>query len=245
MKLTVLGMQGPFPSEGGATSGYLLQTGGKNILIDCGTGVLSELVRYLRPEQLDAVILSHLHYDHMSDMLPMQYALQFAGRGTPIPVYCPEKPTYVRKTLEHTYYTLRDVEDFQLGNSSFSFLPAVHPVPGFSVRIEEHMGTDANATGNVLVYTGDTNWHEMLAPFAHDCDLLLADAAFLKKDWTIEKPHMSAAHCAELAVACKAQKLILTHLRPYIPSEEILKEAREGFENCVLAEKGMTVTIGE
>ena len=35
MKLTVLGKYGPFPKSNGATSSYLLQVGGKNILIDC------------------------------------------------------------------------------------------------------------------------------------------------------------------------------------------------------------------
>ena len=92
MKLTILGNNGPYPAPGGACSGYLLSSdsGDTRILIDCGTGVLCRLMDECPPEALDAVVLSHLHFDHMSDMLPMQYALQFSRRATALPVLEPE-----------------------------------------------------------------------------------------------------------------------------------------------------------
>ena len=89
MILKILGNNGPYPAPGGACSGYLLSSdsGNTRILIDCGTGVLNRLLGECSLDALDAVILSHLHYDHMSDMLPMQYALQFNPRPRPLPVY--------------------------------------------------------------------------------------------------------------------------------------------------------------
>ena len=79
MKLTVLGCNGPYPEPDGACSGYLLESGETRVLIDCGTGTLARLTAIMPPEKLDAVILSHLHYDHMSDMLPLIYKLQGAA----------------------------------------------------------------------------------------------------------------------------------------------------------------------
>ena len=70
MKLTILGNNGPYPASNAACSGYLLESdsGKTHVLIDCGTGVLAQLVgRSLLPS-LDAVLLSHLHFDHMSEM---------------------------------------------------------------------------------------------------------------------------------------------------------------------------------
>ena len=61
MFLTVLGRHGPYPRPGGACSGYLLEDGETRVLIDCGSGVLSRLLEIMRPEQLDAIVLSHLH----------------------------------------------------------------------------------------------------------------------------------------------------------------------------------------
>ena len=101
MKLTILGNNGPYPCAGGACSGYLLSSdsGRTKLLIDCGTGTLANLSKHLAWDALDAVILSHLHFDHMSDMLPMQYALQFHSRAEALPVYAPLTPAPVRALL--------------------------------------------------------------------------------------------------------------------------------------------------
>ena len=117
MKLTILGCNGPYPAAGGACSGYLLESdsGDTCILIDCGTGALANLMASGALDRLDAVVLSHLHYDHMSDMLPMQYALQFDPRPTPLPVYAPEAPEAVRALLECPCYDLWPAEDFTVG----------------------------------------------------------------------------------------------------------------------------------
>ena len=80
MDIHVLGCHGPFPGANGATSGYLLVSGGHRLLIDCGAGVLGKLAAKMDPAALDGVLLSHLHYDHMSDALVLQYQLQAAGK---------------------------------------------------------------------------------------------------------------------------------------------------------------------
>ena len=102
-----------------------------------------------RPETLDAVVLSHLHFDHMSDLLPMQYALQFSARERPLPVFLPRRPERVRALLECPYYDLFDHEDIAVGEMQLRFIPAVHPVEGSCVAVE--------GDGAKFVFTGDTN----------------------------------------------------------------------------------------
>ena len=41
MRLTALGVYGPFPRAGSACSGYVVETGETRILLDCGSGVFS------------------------------------------------------------------------------------------------------------------------------------------------------------------------------------------------------------
>ena len=48
MKLTILGSAGGFPGAANPTSDYLLNIDGRNILIDCGSGVLSNLFQLIR-----------------------------------------------------------------------------------------------------------------------------------------------------------------------------------------------------
>ena len=74
IKITTIGWWGAYPSANDATSGYLLQSGNLNVLIDCGSGVLARLQNYIDLERLDAVVLSHYHWDHIADIGCLQYA---------------------------------------------------------------------------------------------------------------------------------------------------------------------------
>lgn len=86
----------------------LLQTGGKNILIDTGVGhketdglketfglVPSRLMKelkdlYLTPRDIDMIILTHLHFDHSGGCTRMD------RRGEPVPAF-PKATYYVQK----------------------------------------------------------------------------------------------------------------------------------------------------
>lgn len=218
MKLTILGCNGPYPRVGGACSGYLLSEGKTRVLIDCGTGVIANLARHIAWEDLDAVILSHLHYDHMSDMLPMQYALQFHPRELPLPVYAPFSPEPVRAMLDAPCYELRPMEDVQIGAISFRFHPGRHPVQSFAMRAE--------CGGRCFGYTGDTNELDGLEKFLAGLNLLLADAGLSNADWHIQAPHLNAEGCARLAQRARSDRLLLTHLNPKYTEEQLEAEAR-------------------
>ena len=236
MILTILGNNGPFPAAGGACSGYLLESnsGNTRVLIDCGTGSLANLNRYYQPHELTAVILTHLHFDHMSDMLPMRYQLDMSPIVS-LPVYAPEAPEAVAAMLRGGKLDLYPAQDVSIGEMKVSFLPAVHPVPANSVCIE--------CDGTKFVFTGDTNVNLPLEFFAHDADLLLADAGFLRKDWQEMRPHLSAQHCGELARNTGAKQLVLTHLNPKYQPEELLKEAQSVYPAAELAEIGRRFVI--
>ena len=232
MYLTILGNNGPFPAPGGACSSYLLESdsGETKLLIDAGTGSLARLMDIARPDTLDAVVLSHLHFDHMSDLLPMQYALQFSARKRPLPVFHRRRPERVRALLECPYYDLFDHEDIAVGEMRLRFIPAVHPVEGSCVAVE--------GDGAKFVFTGDTNLDPALELFADGCDLLLADAGLSRADWTEKKPHLSASHCGALARDVRAGALLLTHLNPLYDPQALLDEARRDYPAAELARLG-------
>ena len=68
MKLTVFGNNATCPEADGACSCYLLQTKGKRILLDMGNGSAAKLQKHLPLTQLDAIIISHLHFDHVGNL---------------------------------------------------------------------------------------------------------------------------------------------------------------------------------
>ena len=69
MRLTVLGTGSPIPDPNRAGPSTLVQAGDANLLVDAGRGVLMRLVGAgLLPPQLSAVLLTHLHSDHITDL---------------------------------------------------------------------------------------------------------------------------------------------------------------------------------
>ncbi len=229
MILRILGNNGPYPSAGGACSGYLLtsDSGNTSVLIDCGTGVLSRLLDEGPLDALDAVLLSHLHYDHMSDMLPMQYALQFMPRSKPLPVYAPDEPDAVYALLKCPCFDLWPMEDTVIGEMRVSFTPARHPVPTFAIAVE--------CDGERFVFTGDSNQDPLVELFCDGASLLLADCGLSSADHRFTSPHYSAMLCGRLAKSARARRLLLTHLNPRYDPQALLEEARAEFSGAELA----------
>lgn len=232
MRLTVLGWQGPVPGAGGACSGYLLEAdSGESMVLDLGSGSLGNLKKYVDPRELKAIVLSHLHYDHMSDMLPLGY---LAGMNA-VPVYVPEEPKAVRDALAALGWQLCGHQAFQAGPFCVEFGPARHPVAANSVKV--------TCEGKTFVYTGDTNTCEGLAEFCRGADLLLADGGLCEEDYAENKPHLSPRLCGELAKEAGAKALVVTHLQAHRGADLLLAEARAEYPEAVLAEGGLRIRI--
>ena len=236
MKLTILGNNGPFPAAAGACSGYLLRHNGKNILIDCGNGVLANLQRFIHFEELDAIVLTHLHSDHVSDMNVLRYALQIKRkRGVTdklIKVYAAPEPSgeYERLNEKEAFVLSAIKEDtvLTIGDMRLTFSPMVHPSPDFAVKAE--------CGGRKFVYSGDTSWKESLIDFGKDADLMLLDAQLLDRDYSEGAAHLTAAQCGTIAAAAGAKRLLLTHFWPEYDVNEVLKEARRNFAGAEAAQ---------
>ena len=240
MRMTILGMNGPYPAPGGATSGYLLAAGESRIALDLGSGCLARLTALTPPEELTALLLSHWHYDHCADVLPLIYRLE-ACATQPLHIYAPvDESSLVRKAVQScSKIVLHDIEnsefgirnsEFQVGDLQIKAYPARHPVPAVMYRIEQG--------GKVFCYTGDTNTVEGLADFAKEADFLLADGLFPDEIWAEAKPHLSARHVAQLAQDAGAKRFVITHLNPAVAPETLLRQAREVRIDALLARCG-------
>lgn len=231
MKLTVLGNYGPFPAAGGACSGYLINERETNILVDCGNGVLSNLQRYKSFEMLDAIILTHLHSDHISDMYVLKYAMQIKRkRGQTdklINVYAPPEPTEEFAGLDiKDAFALKSITPdtkLNIGNISLEFARMKHPYMDFAVAME--------SGGKKLVFSGDTSWTDAIISFAAGADLLMLDAGLLERDFAEGAAHLTASQCGIAAMKAGAKRLLLTHFWPEYDINELLGEARRSFAN--------------
>lgn len=214
MRLTVLGCYGPFPAKGKACSGYLIESHGQSLLLDCGSGVVSNLRRFTEPEELCGIVLSHLHFDHVGDMGVMRYALEV--NNARLPVLAPRSPEAVHEIfLECGSFFVSDAisdKDFRFGPFTVRMYPAVHPVETYSVRI-----SDGETS---LFYTGDTGIHNALIDYADNADTILADTCFWNSRESKSNAHMTVPEAVSVTQACGVQRLICSHLFGGIPVEK-------------------------
>ena len=98
-----------------------------------------------------------------------------------------------------------------------------------------------------VVYTGDTAPVEKLLEIAKNADLLIHDAAFTSdlNDWAKETKHSTARDAAVIAKKANVKKLVLTHIsaRYSKEPEKLLEEAKQIFENVVVAEDFMEIEL--
>ncbi len=97
--------------------------------------------------------------------------------------------------------------------------------------------------GRKVVYSGDTVPCEQLFEMARGADLLIHDSTFVEMP-DVDRPHASAVEVAKLAKKYKVKKLVLTHLsRRYKTSKEVLDAVKPIFDNVVVAEDLMGITL--
>ncbi|AOZ93711.1 MBL fold metallo-hydrolase [Paenibacillus crassostreae] len=212
MEVKILGYWGGYPSAGGATAGYLVDTGEGQILLDCGSGVMSKLVLHTHVEKLDAVILSHLHHDHTADMGILQYAVTGAIRtgrmNKTLPLYAPAEPANMLDMLYGDHSTITVIEPnltVLIAGAQVEFVPVLHTIPCYAIRI--------TYKGKVLVYSGDTSYCESLVDLAKDADIFLCEATICEGSMhTTGIGHMNASQAGSIASKANVKKLILVHL---------------------------------
>lgn len=222
MKLTALGVWGGYPTRDAGTTSYLLQSEeGFNLLLDAGSRAVTELEHELSPNDLDAIILSHYHEDHIADLGALrQYRQLQTVKPEMLPIYGHQENEYEfsKLSLENVSEGIAyDVENgTSVGPFDIQFLKTVHPVICYAMRIVER------ATGQILVYTGDTGYFTGLVDFSKDADILLADVYFFK-DKAKMPNHLSSVEAGEIAAQANVKKLILTHL-PQVGDLQVLRE---------------------
>lgn len=225
MRLTVLGVCGGYPAAGRACSGYLVQSGPTTLLVDCGSGVMANLGRHADFRTLEAVVLSHLHGDHMSDLLVLRYAVQRAlaegSRSRPLTVYAPPLPEEEFGRLRYKQVLeprpIDPEERLEVGGLLLRFLPVPHTVLTYAMSVEHG--------GKKLVYSGDTSWHDPLVEFAREADLLLCEATLLEGE-PRSPGHLTGRQAAELGLKAGVKRLLLTHLWPTADWRKVLDEAQ-------------------
>lgn len=244
MNLTILGASAACPAPGGACSSYLVQHGASSIVLDCGPGSIANLRQALDYRAVTAIVLSHLHSDHILDLIPYRYGLRYgpgARADAPrLPLWAPPGGAAHLERLgqavageagffDATFAVCEydPAAGLTIGDVRLTFAPLPHYIPVWGIRCE--------AAGATLVYSADSGPAAALADLARGADLLLCEATLLRPEPgdPRERGHLTAAEAGATAQAAGARRLLLTHLWPELGLSALLAEARAAFAGPV------------
>ena len=238
MKLTVIGCWGGYPAPGEATSAYLIEKDDFSLLVDAGSGSLAQLQHYKNVMEIDAIILSHYHQDHIADIGVMQYAwltqsyVNETDEILPIYGHIEDEEGFSKLTHDFTEGIAYDPDKtLEIGPFSISFLKTKHPVPCYGMKI-----SDGETT---IVYTADTSYKKEWIKFSEQADLLIIDCNFYAKQDGSKAGHMTSKEGGSIAKEANVKHLLLSHLPQYGELSQLKKEAGEEFNGKIdLAHSG-------
>lgn len=241
IELTIIGASsgGSGPVLGGAWSCYLVRGPDSTILLDCGPGALSRLPLHVAPESVDAILLSHMHQDHVLDLMPYTRTLNKAGalkpKGPRVKLFPPPGGNAVLRTLAFAFAKPPEVLEGaseatkKLGSadlfSNIFDLAEYNPDQSLSVggldvvfvpmrHVGSAYGMRITDGTSVLAYTGDTGACDGLYTLARNADILLSEASLKEfdPDTSRRHGHLTPTEAGQVASRSGAKRLLLTHM---------------------------------
>ena len=252
MRITVLGKSPAWQDAGGACSGYLVEAGGRCLLLDCGNGVFGKLRAARDFTDVQAVVISHLHADHFFDLVPYAYALAFSHQaraaGSRPLLYAPPgaRETFRRVTgawdaeelIEQSFelHEYDPEQELALDPLRVRF----HEVPHF---VRTH-AVQVRADGASFTYGADCRPNEAIVEFARDSDLLMLEATLEQPEEHPLRGHLTPAEAGEHARRAAARRLVLTHISADHDAAHARVEAERAFGGSVeLAREGAVYDV--
>jgi ribonuclease BN (tRNA processing enzyme) len=247
VNITVLGKSPAWQDADGACSGYLVRGGAQTVLLDCGPGVFAKLRRHVDYAAVDAVVISHLHADHILDLVPFASGLRYGPRAARPKLYAPPGALEAFAGMSRaTFMTAEHVElafeitiydpagTVAIGGLAVRFQPVPHYIPANAVEFAED--------GARFTFSADCGPNQALCDFAAGTDLLLIEATLPVSDG---EGHLTPREAGEHGARAGAKRVVLTHFSDELDVEWARAEGAAGFGAPVdAAREGATYELG-
>jgi ribonuclease BN (tRNA processing enzyme) len=254
VRITVLGKSPAWQDADGACSGYLVEDHDACLLLDCGNGVFSKLRRFVDYIDVDAVVISHLHADHILDLVPFASALTYAPRQQPVPVdrwpgtdnparphlYVPEggrdalrrvcggsgmPDEHIERAFDLREYSPTDV--LAIGEMRVRFHRVPHFLPTCAVDVAAGNG------GGRFTYGADSAPNEELVRFADGTDLLMLEATLPRPERSGQRGHLTPGEAGDHGCRANVGRLVITHMSDEMDALWARREAEKAFKGPV------------
>ncbi|HZD59325.1 MAG TPA: MBL fold metallo-hydrolase [Anaerolineae bacterium] len=235
-----------------SSAGTLISIKGKNILLDPGPGTLVRCAT-ARPRidlnKIDAIILTHAHLDHSTDVNALIDAITEGGLKKRGVLFAPDECLngdnavvlkYLRDYLQEIT-VLRASSEYRVGEVAFkTSIRHQHGVEAYGIKFD--------IDGLKVSFMVDTKYFPELIDDYADSNILILNVVMDKVHPEYGKIlHLYYEDAVNIIKAIKPQKAILTHFgmtmlkaKPWVLTKELSNEL--GID-IVAASDGMTVVL--
>ncbi len=222
MRLTIIGSGDAFGSGGRFNTCFMIDSGERRVLLDCGASSLVALkARNIDINTIDGVILSHLHGDHFGALPFFLLDSQFhSRRERPLTIVGPPGTRERLNAAMEVFFPRSSKTAWKFPLEIGEITPAIpDEVLGFAINTAvaiHQSGAPSTAVrlahgGRVLAYSGDTEWTDALIPIADGADLFVIECYDYDRNLS---GHMSFARLQEKRAQLRARRIMLTHMNP-------------------------------
>jgi len=243
-----LGTSKAVPNSDHQNSHFVVRSGERVILVDCGVNPLVRLREVgVDPLSLTDLFVTHFHPDHVSGFPLFLMDLWLLGRKEPLDIYALEVVVDRLKTLMDlfdwdgwdgfypvNFHGLKgeemmpciELEDIQVWASA-----SCHSVPSIGIRMDFPDGS--------MCYSSDTSPCDTIERLAKDVDLLIHEST--DEDG---HGHSTPEQAGEIASCAGVKALFLIHYDPESDLGALKKRAEQTFDGkVIIAQDLMTVNF--
>lgn len=212
MQLTILGTGSALPSPARLQTGYHISRNDHDLLVDCGSGVVHRLAEAgVDHREIDAVLLTHHHLDHVADLPTLAKARWLDGCES-LSVIGPSGTEQVCRTLfgvddliDRIDLSVRELplatRSVTVGPHELTTANIAHSKPGFAYRFD-----------GGLAISGDTAPTNEITKLADSSEVLIHECAY--PDGVDTDGHTTPTALGEAIADIDVGRIYLTHLFP-------------------------------
>jgi ribonuclease BN (tRNA processing enzyme) len=230
----------------------LVRTNGITAVVDLGLGALRGLLQLgVRHADLNALFVTHLHPDHVAEIVSFLFAANYdeAPRERPFVIAggCGVQRLLDSLDVAHgRWLTPRRYElaVWEMAPRQEVRLQSLICRAGVVHHIDSSLAYRFESAGRAVVISGDTGPSPELETLARGADLLIVEASLPVAAEATNAHHLSARQAGELGRRAGVGRLVLNHFYPAADAAAPEREASEAFGGPVtVARDGMELEV--